>query len=380
MERHLPPFDRFLGTRIVHAGSDGVEVELVLEPHHLNKRGVAHGGVVLSLLDSAMGGAVVAAMPEEWWCATTSLSTHFIRGPGAGRIRARGHVVQLGRAIAFVAGELVDADGRVVATAHGTWRVWDHRPRGPAPAGEARTERDAGCAGPDDGAGARARLRSADGTLGPRVGKIVAVGRNYAAHAAEMGAATHGPPIFFLKPPTSLAHDGDTVELPLDAGAVHHEVELVAVIGPGGRHIAAERGLDHVAGWAVGVDLTLRDVQSEAKRRGEPWCVAKGFDGAAPLSAWVPREAAGDGRGLDIALEVNGELRQHGTTSAMLRGVGELVAGISRWMTLEPGDLLFTGTPEGVGPVAPGDRLDAWIEGVGRLGVTFAAEERRETR
>jgi uncharacterized protein (TIGR00369 family) len=373
VERHLPPFDRFLGTRIVSAANEELVVELVLEPHHLNKRGVAHGGVVLSLLDSAMGGALVAAMPQEWWCATTSLSTQFLRGPGAGRIRARGRVVRLGRSVAFVAGELSDADGRLAAVAHGTWRVWDRRPGAPAPSADEASSANASGAASSPAYGC---LRSASGEVGPRVGKIVAVGRNYAAHAAEMGAPAGGPPIFFLKPATALAHDGETIALPTGAGAVHHEVELVAVIGTRGRHIARQRALDHVAGWAVGVDLTLRDLQREAKERGEPWSVAKGFDGAAPLSAWIPRDRAGDGDGLEIRLSINGELRQQGTTSSMLRSTAELVAEISRFMTVEPGDLLFTGTPEGVGPVVPGDRLEASIERVGRLCVSFVEEQR----
>jgi 2-keto-4-pentenoate hydratase/2-oxohepta-3-ene-1,7-dioic acid hydratase in catechol pathway len=206
------------------------------------------------------------------------------------------------------------------------------------------------------------------------VGKIVAVGRNYADHVAEMKAARSDAPVLFFKPPSALVHDGATVRLPADAGEVHHEVELVAVIGKPGRAIARERALEHVLGYAVGLDLTLRTVQAEAKRRGEPWSLAKGFDGAAPVSAVAPRDDIGDGTGLELTLEVNGELRQRCSTSAMLFSVADLIALASRWLTLERGDLLFTGTPAGVGPVHPGDRLEARLDKVGSLSLTVEAD------
>ena len=205
------------------------------------------------------------------------------------------------------------------------------------------------------------------------VGKIVGVGRNYAAHVAEMNAPRTGTPLLFLKPSTALVPDGGEVPLPAGAGAVHHEVELVVVIGEAGKAIPVERALDHVLGYAIGLDMTLRDLQSEAKSRGEPWCVAKGFDGSAPVSPVVLRDEVGDGAALKISLDVNGERRQEGNTSQMLYGVAELVAFASRWFTLEPGDLLFTGTPSGVGPVEPGDRLEARIDRVGSLTVTIGA-------
>jgi 2-keto-4-pentenoate hydratase/2-oxohepta-3-ene-1,7-dioic acid hydratase in catechol pathway len=208
-----------------------------------------------------------------------------------------------------------------------------------------------------------------------RVGKILAAGRNYAAHIAEMGAPRGRPPVIFLKPPTALVHDGGKVALPAGAGAVHHEVELVVVIGTPGKAISAEQAHDHVLGYAVGLDLTLRDLQDEAKQRGEPWSVPKGFDGSAPLSEVAPGEEVGDGSGLAISLDVNGERRQEGNTSQMLRSVAELIAQVSRWFTLERGDLLFTGTPAGVGPVEVGDVLEARIDRVGSLTVTAVAEE-----
>jgi 5-carboxymethyl-2-hydroxymuconate isomerase len=176
--------------------------------------------------------------------------------------------------------------------------------------------------------------------------------------------------VIFLKPATAIVHDGGEVQLPEGAGEVHHEVELVIAIGKSGREIAEEDALDHVLGYAVGLDMTLRDMQGRAKERGEPWSLAKGFDGSAPLSPIVPRSEVGDGSGLKIALEVNGERRQEASTSQMLRSVAELIAQASKLMTLERGDLIYTGTPAGVGPVKAGDVLKAEIEKVGSLVVS----------
>ncbi len=204
---------------------------------------------------------------------------------------------------------------------------------------------------------------------GIRVGKILCVGRNYVHHILEMGGKPELPLVLFSKPPTAIVHDGATVRVPRGLGAVHHEVELVAVIGEHGRRISEGQALDHVLGYAVGVDLTLRDLQLQARKRGEPWLLAKGFDGAAPLSTVAPREEVGDGSGLRITLDVGGARRQEGSTSEMVHGVKALVAYASRLITLDRGDLLFTGTPAGVGPVAPGDLLVAAIEKVGTVRV-----------
>lgn len=207
-----------------------------------------------------------------------------------------------------------------------------------------------------------------------RVGKILAAGRNYAHHVVEMHGVAELPLVLFAKLPTAIVHDGATVRLPRGLGAVHHEVELVAVIGERGRRIPQRRALDHVLGFAVGIDLTLRDVQNEARRRGEPWTLAKGFDGAAPVSAVVPRESVGDGSGLAIRLDVNGKRRQEANTSDMVHSVEALVAYASQWITLHRGDLIFTGTPAGVGSVRPGDVVSAEIEKVGTLTVRFEEE------
>lgn len=343
-------YNEFLGTTFERTESGEVACVLELADHHRNKRGVAHGGVVASLLDSALGGAVVDAIPKEWWCATVSLAIQFVSGARGSRLVATGRVIRFGRRVAFAEGQVRDDAGRVVATAQGSWHVWNHRPGVPDSAAH----------------GHHVVVRGTGERMD--VGKIVAVGRNYAAHIAEMGGDPDAsPPVVFFKPSTALVADGDTVELPRGAGAVHHEVELVAVIGKPGRRIPEDHALDHVLGYAVGVDLTLRDVQSEAKRSGSPWALAKGFDGSAPVSAVAPREEVGDGAGLAIRLAVDGETRQEGSTDRMIRSVARIVAHVSRFVTLERGDLVFTGTPEGVGPVVPGNRVEAEIERVGRL-------------
>ncbi len=350
----LPPFNRFLGIE-VECREDGTGVAtLDLAPHLLNRRGVAHGGVVGALLDTALGAAVISSIPPEWWCATTSLSTQFLAGPGQGRLTATGQVTRRGSKVAFASGEVHDSRRRLIATAQGTWHLWSRRP-------ERR-----------DTAMAPGTVRMKGGGPSLRVGKVVAVGRNYAAHAAEMGSAGE-PPVFFLKPSGAVLCEPGSLAIPSSAGSVHHEVELVAVVGRPGRAIAAGDALDHLLGFAVGLDLTLRDVQTAAKKRGEPWALSKAFDGSAPVSAVTSRDEVGDGSGLAITLEVNGERRQDGETSQMIRSVAEIVHEASRWMTLERGDLIFTGTPAGVGPLRPGDRVTARIAKVGEL--TLAIED-----
>jgi uncharacterized protein (TIGR00369 family) len=352
----IPPFNTYLGIEVREADAGAWEATLDLAPHHLNVRGVAHGGVVSALLDCALGAAVIGAIPPAWWCATTSLATHFVEGAGRGRLTATGRVLRRGIKVAFAAGEVRDDDGRLIATAHGSWHLWPQRPG-----------RRAAAAPPG-----RIVVRGTGETV--RVGKIVAVGRNYAEHVAEMGAPQGGPPVVFLKPPSALAGGGDAVTVPTSAGPIHHEVELVVVLGRRGKAIDPGRALDHVLGYAVGIDLTLRDLQSEAKRRGEPWTLAKGFDGSAPVSLVAPREEVGDASALAISLDVNGERRQDGNTSQMMHGVADLVAHVSRWMTLERGDLIFTGTPAGVGELHPGDRVEARIDRVGELEILIAGE------
>jgi acylpyruvate hydrolase len=205
-----------------------------------------------------------------------------------------------------------------------------------------------------------------------RAGKLVCLGRNYIEHAKEMKAEVPSTPVLFLKPASALIPDGGTILIPSISNDVHHEVEMVILIGTGGTSIPAERAMQHVAGYAVGLDMTLRDVQGEAKKKGLPWTVAKGFDTSAPISRFVRADAVPDPHTLDIRLTVNGQLRQQSNTRNMIFRVEAMIAHISSIMTLEPGDLIFTGTPEGVGPVVPGDVLKAELQHVGSLSVSVA--------
>lgn len=354
----IPPFNSYLGTDVRRVAAGEANVVLELAPQHLNNRGVAHGGVIASLLDSAMGAAVIFAIPPEWWCATTSLSVQFLEGARKGRLTAEGRVLRRGGRVAFAGGEVRDESGKLVATAQGSWYLWSRNP---------------------DETAVEPFVTLRGTTEKVRVGKIVGVGRNYPAHIREMGGAGPDaglePPVLFLKPPSALVQGRGVVRLPEGHGAVHHEVEMVVVIGRGGRCIREDRALEHVLGYAVGLDMTLRDVQSAAKAKGEPWALAKGFDTSAPISPVAPREEVGDGSGLALALRVNGRTRQAASTSEMIRGVAALVACASSLMTLARGDLIFTGTPAGVGPVAAGDLLEATLERVGDLAVRVEAEE-----
>jgi acylpyruvate hydrolase len=201
------------------------------------------------------------------------------------------------------------------------------------------------------------------------VTKVLCLGRNYIEHAKEMKAEVPSAPIVFLKPPSAILRPGGMIIIPHFSSDVHHEVELVVLLGKGGKNIAHRDAMLHVAGYAVGLDMTLRDVQAEAKRRGLPWTVAKGFDTSAPVSEFVPCAKAPNPHVCDISLKVNGEIRQQSNTRNMIFMVPDVIAYLSTVFTLDPGDLIFMGTPEGVGPVQPGDILDARIEGIGTLSV-----------
>ena len=201
------------------------------------------------------------------------------------------------------------------------------------------------------------------------VTKLLCIGRNYARHAAEMDSEVPDQPLVFLKPPSALISDGGAVVIPTASKDVHHEVELVAVIGTGGKNIPSEEALAHVDAYAVGLDMTARDLQSAAKRGGKPWSVAKGYDTFAPLGPLEPASSIRDPQNLSVRLVVNGEERQAATTRDMIFPVAELVAYCSRIFTLAPGDLIYTGTPEGVGPVAAGDNLEATVAGLPPLRV-----------
>ena len=205
-----------------------------------------------------------------------------------------------------------------------------------------------------------------------RPSKILCIGRNFALHAREMGSDVPEEPVVFLKPASALIGDGDVVLLPPQSSDVHHEVELVVVVGRGGRWIPRQSALDHVAGYAVGLDLTARDLQAKAKKAGLPWSVAKGFDTFAPLGAVTAAAHIPDPQNLVVALHINGVLRQSGHTANMIFPVAALVSWCSQVFTLEPGDLIYTGTPEGVGPIAAGDHLEASATGLQPLRVSVA--------
>ncbi len=201
------------------------------------------------------------------------------------------------------------------------------------------------------------------------VGKLVCVGRNYAEHARELGNEVPEKPIFFMKPSTSIIGSGEEIIIPSISSDCHHEVELAVIIGKKGKSIRPVEAMDHIAGYGVAIDLTLRDVQTELKNRGLPWEAAKAFDTACPLSDFVPASRIPDPHELRISLRVNGEIRQDSSTSLMVRRIPELLSEISNLFTLEPGDIVLTGTPEGVARVDSGDILRAEIDRVGVLEV-----------
>lgn len=197
------------------------------------------------------------------------------------------------------------------------------------------------------------------------VRRVLCVGRNYAAHRREMGGDDRDPPFFFSKPADALVPPGGQVPFPSATQNLHHEIELVIALGAGGSDIPPERALDAVFGYAVGVDLTRRDLQNLAKDKGQPWEASKGFDASGPVSAIRPWSGAPpQGR---IHLSVNGEVRQNAYISDMIWSVAEIISEASRLWMLKAGDLIFTGTPEGVGPLQQGDRVEGEVEGVGVL-------------
>lgn len=205
-----------------------------------------------------------------------------------------------------------------------------------------------------------------------RVGKIVCIGRNYVDHIRELGNEMPDAPVLFMKPASSLVAAGGMIEIPANSRDCHHEAELAVLVGRTLRRAQVGDTLAAVAGYGVAIDLTLRDVQSRLKEKGLPWEMAKGFDTACPLSDFVPAAAVADPQNLQILLSVNGELRQNASTALMIRPVAQLLAEISATFTLEPGDVVLTGTPAGVSRIVSGDNLVAEIPGVARLAVRVA--------
>ena len=205
------------------------------------------------------------------------------------------------------------------------------------------------------------------------VRRIYCVGRNYAEHAQEMGFTGREPPFFFLKPADSVlaVADGQTGEMaypPLTAN-LHHEIELVVAIGKGGRDIAAADTLGHIYGYAIGLDMTRRDLQSDMKKQGRPWCIGKAFDQSAPVGPIHPLSQTGELRRGAITLSVNGVQRQKGDLSELIWNVAETIETLSKAWTLQAGDLIFSGTPAGVAAVVSGDLIEGEIAGLGQLRV-----------
>jgi acylpyruvate hydrolase len=200
-----------------------------------------------------------------------------------------------------------------------------------------------------------------------RGGKIVCIGQNYREHIKELKNEIPSEPVIFLKPMSSLIGNGESILIPGGVGRVDHEVELALIIGKTGKDISKENAMDHVSAVAVFNDVTARDVQNDYRKAGLPWALSKGMDTFAPMSEPKPLAAAHDIHDLEISCRVNGKVRQHGSTSMMIYTPEELIAFISKWMTLEEGDIIATGTPSGVGPIVPGDLIDMRIEGVRTL-------------
>ena len=205
------------------------------------------------------------------------------------------------------------------------------------------------------------------------VHRIYCVGRNYAEHAKEMGFTGREPPFFFMKPADAVlaveAGQTGSMVYPALTGNLHHEIELVAAIGKGGKNIAAADALQHIYGFAVGLDMTRRDLQNEMKKQGRPWCIGKAFEQSAPIGPITPVALAGDVEHAEIALQVNGEERQRSNLAQLIWSLAETIEHLSAAWELQPGDLIYSGTPEGVGAVVPGDTLVGSVAGLESLSI-----------
>lgn len=192
-----------------------------------------------------------------------------------------------------------------------------------------------------------------------KAGTIFCVGQNYAKHIAEMGSVAAADPVIFIKPPQAIIHNNDVLDLPEFSQNVHHEVELVVLIGNDCEDISPDEAGKYIAGYGIGIDVTLRDIQENAKKGGKPWSVAKGFRQSAPISEFIAAELVSDNSSFDLKLWINGELKQSGNTKDMERTIEQLVSYLSKVFTLRAGDLIFTGTPEGVGKINHGNVIEA---------------------
>ncbi|CAN7574842.1 fumarylacetoacetate hydrolase family protein [Acidovorax sp. LjRoot66] len=200
------------------------------------------------------------------------------------------------------------------------------------------------------------------------VHRIYCVGRNYEEHAKEMGFTGREPPFFFMKPADAIVvvDAGQTGELPYPSltANLHHEIELVVAIGKGGKDIKAADAFSHIYGYATGLDMTRRDLQNDMKKQGRPWCIGKGFDASAPIGSITPAAQAGDVAKAGIWLQVNGTDKQRSTVAQLIWNIAETIEHLSAAWELQPGDLIYTGTPEGVGAVVRGDTLEGGVDGL----------------
>jgi fumarylpyruvate hydrolase len=202
--------------------------------------------------------------------------------------------------------------------------------------------------------------------------RVFCVGRNYAAHAREMGNdPDREPPFFFTKPADAVVPASGTVPYPSATSDLHHEVELVVALGGGGANIDPANALELVWGYGVGLDLTRRDMQAVAKNMGRPWDMAKGFDASAPCSPLVPASTLGHPAGKQVWLDVNGQRKQKGNLNELIWSVPDVIAYLSTLVTLAPGDLIYTGTPAGVGQLNPGDVVTGGVADVAEFTLTF---------
>ena len=205
------------------------------------------------------------------------------------------------------------------------------------------------------------RLKNHNGEI--PVGKILCLGRNYQEHAKEMNAEVPAAPVIFLKPPSAIIRNGEDIIRPAISKELHHEVELVLLIGKSGKNILPAEAAAYILGYGIGLDMTLRDIQSEAKKKGLPWAVAKGFDTSAPVSEFIPAADIKDPHDIRISCRVNGIQRQMTSVKNMIFSIDHIISYTSSIFSLEVGDLIFTGTPEGVGEVTSGDTIEAELIG-----------------
>lgn len=211
------------------------------------------------------------------------------------------------------------------------------------------------------------------------VHRIYCVGRNYEDHAKEMGFTGREPPFFFLKPADAIVavEAGGNASMPYPSltNNLHHEIELVVAIGKGGKNIQAADAHQHIFGYAVGLDMTRRDLQGEMKKQGRPWCIGKAFDHSAPIGPITPAAQAGDVNHAEIYLQVSGQERQRSNVSKLIWNIAETIEHLSAAWELQPGDLIYTGTPEGVGAVVAGDRIEGHVAGVAGIALNVGPAE-----